>query len=197
MDSATELSGQLRTTATGLMKIANDLRWMNSGPIAGIGEIALPAIQPGSSIMPGKVNPVVCEAMMMVCCQVIGNDAAVAVGNANGNFELNVMLPMIAHNLLQSIKIMAGALYVITDRGVKGFTVNREAIAAKVDMNPIMVTTLNPVIGYDKAAKIAKQAYKDGRRVKDVAAEMTDLSAAELDKLLDPAIMTQGGILKD
>ena len=190
MDSAVELSGQLKTAASSFMKMANDLRWMNSGPIAGLGEISLPALQPGSSIMPGKVNPVMCEMMMMVCAQVTGNDAAITVCNQQGNFELNVMLPAIAHNLLQSIMLLANASRLLADNAIAGFTVNRERIAAFVDQNPILVTALNPVIGYDKAAQIAKKAYAEGRPVKDVAAEMTDLPKEELDKLLDPRKMT-------
>jgi fumarate hydratase class II len=194
MDSTTELSGHLKTTASALMKVANDLRWMNSGPIAGLAEISLPALQPGSSIMPGKINPVICEAMMMVCGQVIGNDVAVSIANERGNFELNVMLPLIAHNVLQSITILGNAAQVLTDKAVAGFTINREHIAELVERNPILVTALNPVIGYDRAAQIAKRAYAEGRRVKEVAAEMTDLSPEELDRLLDPRLMTEGGV---
>jgi fumarate hydratase class II len=195
MDTATELSGHLRTTATALMKIANDLRWMNSGPIAGLGEIALPALQPGSSIMPGKVNPVICEAVMMVCAQVMGNDLAVSIGNERGNFQLNVMLPLIAHNLLQSITILGNVARLFADKAVAGFTVHRERIAEAVGRNPILVTALNPVIGYDKAAQIAKRAYAEGRSLKEVALEMTDLTAEQLDQLLDPRPMTEGGIV--
>jgi len=176
------------------MKIANDLRWMNSGPQAGLSEIVLPALQPGSSIMPGKINPVIAEATMMVCAQVIGNDAAVTVGAQMGNFELNVMLPVIAHNLLESISLLANTSNVLADKAIEGFTVNTETIAELVEKNPIMVTALNPVIGYDMAAKIAKQAYADGRRVKDVAAEMTDLSPDDLDRILDPASLADPGI---
>jgi len=194
MDTATELSGHLKTTASALMKIANDIRWMNSGPIAGLGEITLPALQPGSSIMPGKINPVICEATMMVCAQVMANDLAVTIGNARGNFELNVMLPLIAHNLLQSITILGNAARVLADKAVAGFTVNRERIAELVERNPILVTALNPVIGYDKAAQVAKRAYAEGRSIKEVAAEMTDLSPEELDRLLDPRRLTEGGI---
>ncbi len=190
MDSAVELSGQLKTAASSFMKMANDLRWMNSGPIAGLGELSLPALQPGSSIMPGKVNPVMCEMMMMVAAQVTGNDAAITVCNQQGNFELNVMLPAIAHNLLQSIMLLANASRLLADNAIAGFTVNLERIAAFVDQNPILVTALNPVIGYDKAAQIAKKAYAEGRPIKDVAAEMTDLPKEELDKLLDPRKMT-------
>ncbi|MEJ5253178.1 MAG: class II fumarate hydratase [Chthonomonadetes bacterium] len=195
MDTATELSGHLKTTATALMKIANDLRWMNSGPIAGLGEIALPALQPGSSIMPGKVNPVICEAMMMVCAQVMANDVAVSLGNQHGNFQLNAMLPLMAHNLLQSITILGNAARVLADKAVAGFTVNRERIAESVGKNPILVTALNPVIGYDKAAQIAKRAYAEGRSLKEVALEMTDLTEEQLDALLDPRPMTEGGIV--
>ncbi|MGH2557858.1 MAG: class II fumarate hydratase [Thermomicrobiales bacterium] len=193
-DTAAELSGQLKTYAVGLMKIANDLRLMNSGPQAGFGEIVLPALQPGSSIMPGKINPVICEATMMVCAQVMGNDAAVTVGAQHGNFELNVMLPVIAHNLLQAIELLTTVSRVLADKAVAGFTVNEADIADLVEKNPIMVTALNPIIGYELGAKIAKRAYAEGRRVKEVAAEMTDLSPGELDRLLDPAELTRGGI---
>ncbi len=194
MDTSVELSGQLKVTASSFMKMANDIRWMNSGPIAGLGEIALPALQPGSSIMPGKVNPVMCEMMMMVCAQVTGNDAAITVANQQGNFELNVMLPVIAHNLLQSITLLGNAARLFADRAIEGFTVNRERIAGLLDQNPVLVTALNPVIGYDKAAQIAKRAYAEGRAVREVAAEMTGLSRDELDRLLDPGKMTEGGI---
>jgi len=194
MDTAVEVSGQLKAYAAGLMKIANDLRLMNSGPQAGIGEIVLPALQPGSSIMPGKINPVIAEATMMVCAQVVGNDAAITIGAQMGNFELNVMLPVIAHNLLESVSLLTNMSQVLADKAVAGFTVNTGAIADVVEKNPIMVTALNPVIGYDAAAKIAKQAYADGRRVKDVAAELTDLSAPELDRILEPASLADPGI---
>ncbi len=194
MDTSAELSGQLKAYAVGLMKIANDLRFMNSGPQAGFGEIVLPPLQPGSSIMPGKINPVICEATMMVCAQVIGNDVSVAVGAQMGNFELNVMLPVIAHNLLQSIELLAKTSEVLADKAMAGFTVNTEHIADLVDRNPIMVTALNPIIGYELGAKIAKKAYAENRRVKDVAAELSDLSREQLDELLDPLSLTQGGI---
>jgi len=194
MDTAVELSGQLKASASSFMKMANDLRWMNSGPIAGLGEISLLSLQPGSSIMPGKVNPVMCEMMMMVCAQVTGNDTAITIGNQQGNFELNVMLPVIAHNLLQSITLLGNASRLLADNAIAGFTVNRERITALVDKNPILVTALNPVIGYDKAAQIAKKAYAEGRALKDVAAEMTELSKAELDALLDPQKLTEGGM---
>jgi fumarate hydratase class II len=193
-DSAVELSGQLKVVAVSLTKIANDLRWMNSGPLAGLGEIALPALQPGSSIMPGKVNPVVPEAVAMVAAQVIGNDATVTVAGQSGNFQLNVMLPVIAYNLLQSIDILAAASRALADKAIAGFTVNRERLAAALDRNPILVTALNPVIGYEKGAEIAKKAYAEGRPVREVAAELTALDDEELDRRLDAAALTRGGI---
>jgi len=189
-DTAVELSGQLRGVAVSLMKIANDLRWMNSGPLAGLGEIALPALQPGSSIMPGKVNPVIPEAVAMVAAQVMGNDATVVIAGQSGNFQLNVMLPLIAHNLLRSIDLLASASGALADRAIAGFTVNREVIDRALARNPILITALNPVIGYLKAAEIAKAAYRQGRPILDVADEMTDLSRAELEKLLDPKRLT-------
>ncbi len=193
-DTAVEVSGQLRVLAVSLTKIANDLRWMNSGPLAGIGEIELPALQPGSSIMPGKVNPVIPEAVAMVCAQVVGNDATIAMAGQSGNFQLNVMLPVVAYNLLQSIEIIANASRCLADSAIAGFTVNRDNINRALDRNPILVTALNPVIGYEKGAAVAKAAYKDGRPIKEVAREMTDLSDEELDRLLDPAGLTEGGI---
>ena len=193
-DAAVETSGQLRTLAVSLTKMANDLRWMNSGPLAGIGEIALPALQPGSSIMPGKVNPVIPEAVAMVCAQVIGNDTTIMMGGQSGNFQLNVMLPVVAYNLLQSIEILATASRVLADRAIAGFTVNEENIQRALGRNPILVTALNPVIGYELGAAVAKKAYAEGRAVKDVAKEMTDLTDEELDRLLDPAALTEGGI---
>ena len=193
-DAAVETSGQLRALAVSLTKVANDLRWMNSGPLAGIGEIALPALQPGSSIMPGKVNPVIPEAVAMVCAQVVGNDATIAMGGQSGNFQLNVMLPVVAYNLLQSIEILATACTVLADKAIAGFTVNQDNINKALGRNPILVTALNPVIGYELGAAVAKKAYAEGRAVKDVAKEMTDLTDEELDRLLDPAALTEGGI---
>jgi fumarate hydratase, class II len=193
-DAAVEVSGQLKVVATSLMKISNDLRWMNSGPIAGLGEISLPSLQPGSSIMPGKINPVIPEAMAMVCAQVMGNDVTITVGGQSGNFQLNVMLPVIAYNLLQSISLLASASHTLADMAIAGFTVNRERIASLVGRNPILVTALNPVIGYELGAKIAKMAYAEGRLLKEVALEMTKLTEAELDRLLDPRQLTEGGI---
>ena len=195
-DASVELSGQLKTIAVSLMKISNDLRWMNSGPLAGIGEIALPSLQPGSSIMPGKVNPVIPESMTMICAQVMGNDAAITIGGQSGNFQLNVMLPMIAYNLLQSIEILANGCRMLADKAIAGFTVNEENIKAALDRNPILVTALNSVIGYDLGARIAKTAYAQGRSVMDVAEELTDLSRDELERLLNPYALTQGGIQK-
>jgi fumarate hydratase class II len=193
-DTAVELSGQLRTVAVTLMKIANDLRWMNSGPLAGLGEIALPALQPGSSIMPGKVNPVVPEAVAMVSAQVIGNDATVVVAGQSGSFQLNVMLPVLAHNLLQSLQLLANASRTLARSAIAGFTVNAHQIAAALDRNPMLVTALAPVIGYDLAAAIAKRALAEGRAIREVAAEMTDLDEARLARLLDPAALTRGGV---
>jgi len=191
-DASVALSGQLKTLATVLMKISNDLRWMNSGPLAGIGEIALPALQPGSSIMPGKVNPVIPEATAMVCAQVIGNDTTITIAGQSGNFQLNVMLPVVAHNLLQSIEILSNTSRLLADKAIAGFTVNEDNINSAISKNPILVTALNTVIGYELGAKIAKTAYADGRAVIDVAVEMTDLSRAELKELLDPKKLIGG-----
>jgi fumarate hydratase, class II len=193
-DAAVELSGQLKTLAVSLMKIANDLRWMNSGPLAGLGEIELPALQPGSSIMPGKVNPVMPEATAMVCAQVIGNDATITIAGQSGNFQLNVMLPVIAYNLLQSIQILGNVSRLLADSAIAGFQVRGERIKEALHRNPILVTALNPVIGYEKGAATAKQAYKENRPILDVALQTTGLSRAELLKLLDPAALTKGGV---
>ena len=193
-DAAVEMSGQLKTVAVGLMKIANDLRWMNSGPLAGLCEIALPDLQPGSSIMPGKVNPVIPEAVCMVCAQVIGNDLTITLGGQSGNFQLNVMLPVIAYDLCQSLEILGNAARLLADRAIAGFRVNQEVLTRALERNPILVTALNAVIGYEKGAEIAKKAYKEGRAVRDVARELTSLTEAELARLLDPAELTKGGI---
>ncbi|MBV9911243.1 MAG: aspartate ammonia-lyase, partial [Sinobacteraceae bacterium] len=193
-DAAVELSGQLKVIAVSMMKIANDLRWMNSGPLAGLGEIALPALQPGSSIMPGKVNPVIPEAVTMVAAEVIGNDATITMAGQSGNFQLNVMLPVIAYNLLESIRLLANAARALADSAIAGFKVNEARIAEALDRNPILVTALNPVIGYEKGAAIAKKAYADGRPIREVAAQMTDLPREQLATLLDPAELTRGGI---
>ncbi|WP_027966725.1 class II fumarate hydratase [Halomonas halocynthiae] len=193
-DAAVELSGQLRGLACVIMKIANDLRWMNSGPLAGLGEIELEALQPGSSIMPGKVNPVIPEAAAQVAAQVIGLDAAVTVAGQSGNFQLNVMLPLVANNLLTSITLMSNISYLLADRCIATFKVREEHLREPLSRNPILVTALNSVIGYEAAAAIAKQAYKSGRPVIDVAEEQTRLSRAELERLLDPVALTYGGV---
>jgi len=193
-DTAVALSGQLKTVAVSMMKIANDLRWMNSGPLAGLGEIELEALQPGSSIMPGKVNPVIPEATAMVAAQVIGNDSAITIGGQSGNFELNVMLPLIAHNLLGSIKLLSNVSVLLAEKAITSFTVRQDNITAALARNPILVTALNPIIGYEKAAKIAKKAYKENRAVIDVAQEETELSRSDLEKFLDPTKLTYGGL---
>ena len=193
-DAAVEMSGQLKTTAVSLMKIANDLRWMNSGPLAGLGEIALPALQPGSSIMPGKVNPVIPEAVTMVCAQVMGNDVTITVAGQSGNFQLNVMLPVIAYNLLQSITLLGNAARLLADKAIAGFAVNEANLQHALEHNPILITALNPLIGYEKGAAIAKRAYAENRPVLEVALEMTDLSEAELRRLLDPLLLTKAGL---
>lgn len=192
-DTAVEVSGQLRALAVSLMKIANDLRWMNSGPLAGLSEIALPALQPGSSIMPGKVNPVIPEAVAMVAAQVMGNDVTIAVAGQSGNFQLNVMLPVIAYNLLQSIELLGNASRALADQAIQGFTVNAERIAAALARNPILITALNELIGYEQAAAIAKQAYAEQRPIIEVALERTQFTREELQRLLDPQRLTEGG----
>ena len=192
-ETAADAGSRMRSLAICLMKIANDLRWMNSGPIAGLGEVTLQALQPGSSIMPGKINPVAPEAAAMVCAQVLGNDVTVGIAAQSGVFQLNVMLPVIAHNLLESAGLLTGAVRVLGG-AIANLTVNRERIEAATSRNPILVTALNPVIGYELGAAIAKRAYAEDRPLKDVALEMTDLSAGELDRLLDPAKLARGGI---
>lgn len=189
-DLAVACSGVLKTLAVALLKISNDLRWMNSGPLSGLAEIELPALQPGSSIMPGKVNPVIPEAVAMLSAQVIGNDTTITVAGQSGNFELNVMLPVIGYNLLQSIELLSNGCTELADKAISGFQVNQAKIAQSLDKNPILVTALNPVIGYEKAAIIAKQAYQQQRPVLDVALEHTDLSKKELQDLLNPARLT-------
>ncbi|MFZ5637216.1 MAG: class II fumarate hydratase [Pseudomonadota bacterium] len=193
-DDAVELSGQLNALAVALMKIANDLRWMNSGPLAGLGEIELPGLQPGSSIMPGKVNPVIPEAVAMACAQMFGHHAAITVAGQSGNFQLNVMMPLIAADLLDGIGLMANAMRALADDAIAGMRFHPERIADALARNPILVTALNPVIGYENAAAIAKQAYRERRPVFDVALEKSGLGAAELRRLLDPAALTEGGL---
>jgi len=185
-DVAVALSGQLKALAVALLKIANDLRWMNSGPLAGLGEINLTPLQPGSSIMPGKVNPVIPEAVAMASAQVIGNDSAITVAGQAGNFQLNVMLPVIAYNLLQSINLLANSCTALADKCISDFVVNRANIEANLAKNPILVTALNREIGYCRAAEIAKRAYQEGRPILEVAVEMTDLPRQKLQALLDP-----------
>ena len=195
-DAIVELSGQLKVIAVSLMKIANDLRWMNSGPLAGLGEIELTALQPGSSIMPGKVNPVIPEATAMVAAQVIGNDATITIAGQSGIFQLNVMLPVIAYNILQSIEILGNVSKVLADKAISTFDVRENNLKEALSKNPILVTALNPIIGYEKAAKVAKAAYKEGKPIIDVAEAMTELSREELEKLLEPEHLTKGGISK-
>ncbi|MDT8375628.1 MAG: class II fumarate hydratase [Mariprofundaceae bacterium] len=188
-DAAVELSGQLRTLAVSLVKIANDVRLLNAGPRCGIGEITVPAVQPGSSIMPGKVNPVIAESMAQVCAQVIGNDAAITFGGASGLLELNVMLPVMAHNLLESETILANACRMFADKCIAGIEANREQCERQIEWSMSMVTSLAPVIGYDKAADIAKQAVAEGKTVRQLCIEMQLLPEEELDRLLDPRAM--------
>jgi len=193
-DAAVALSGALRGLAVTLLKIANDLRWMNSGPLAGLAEIELQALQPGSSIMPGKVNPVIPEAVAMAAAQVIGHDAAIAIAGQSGSFELNVMLPLVAHDLLDSLALMAGASHELGERAIATFRVNEAGLKQALSRNPILVTALNPRIGYLKAAEIAKRAYKENRPIIDVAEEDSGIPRAELEDLLDPARLTLGGL---
>ena len=193
-DAAVALSGALKGLAVSLMKIANDLRWMNSGPLAGLGEIALESLQPGSSIMPGKVNPVIPEAVAMAASQVIGHDAAITIAGQSGNFELNVMLPLVAANLLDSLHLLTRTSALLGERAIATFTVNEARLQDALARNPILVTALNPVIGYAKAAAIAKRAYAEGRPILDVAEEDSGLDRARLEALLDPAKLTEGGL---
>ena len=193
-DTAVALSGNLKTVAVSLMKISNDLRWMNSGPLSGLGEISLEALQPGSSIMPGKVNPVIPEAVAMVSAQVIGNDTTITIAGQSGNFELNVMLPVIASNLLESIELLSKAARLLGERAIATMVVNQENIERALSRNPILVTALNPVIGYAAAANIAKLAYETGQPVIEVALEETDLDRVTLERLLDPRRLTRGGL---
>lgn len=196
-DACVEASGALKTVAVSLMKIANDLRWLSSGPRCGIGEIELPSLQPGSSIMPGKVNPVIPEAVAMVCAQVIGADVAITVGGQSGNFELNVMKPMIAHNLLSSISILANVSRLLADRCVKGIKANKAIAEGFIEKSLAMCTALAPKVGYDKAAEIAKEAYATGKTVRQVVLEKKMLSEKELETLLDARAMTEPGMTLD
>ena len=193
-DCSVQLSGELKNLAVILMKISNDLRWMNSGPLTGLSEIELKALQPGSSIMPGKVNPVIPEAVAMASADVIGNDASITIAAQSGSFQLNVMLPVIAYNLLKSINLMAGSMSVLSQKAIKSFKVNVKNLETSLSKNPILVTALNPIIGYESAAAIAKKAYKENRPIIDVASEETDIPIAKLKKLLDPTKLSKGGI---
>ena len=193
-DDLVELSGQLNALAVALMKIGNDLRWMNSGPLAGLGEVELPALQPGSSIMPGKVNPVIPEALCMASAQVMGLHQAISIAGQSGNFQLNVMLPLIACDLDESMQLLANAMRALADKAIAGMKIRGDRVAAALDRNPILVTALNPIIGYEQAAKIAKRAYAEQRPVLDVALEDSGLPEKELRRLLDPADLTKGGI---
>ena len=193
-DTAVQVSGELKNLAVILMKISNDLRWMNSGPLSGLSEIELKALQPGSSIMPGKVNPVIPEAVAMVAADVIGNDVTITIAGQAGNFQLNVMLPVVAYNLLKSIAILTGGMNVLADKAIKSFKVNKKNIEAALNKNPILVTALNPVIGYAKAAEIAKKAYKENLPIIEVALAETNLTRAQLNKYLDPKKLIKGGI---
>lgn len=188
-EAALEMSGHLKTMACTIMKIANDLRWMNSGPLSGLAEIELPAMQPGSSIMPGKVNPVIPEAATMACTQVVGYDAAVTLAAQSGNFQLNVMLPLIAYNVLHSIVLLSRAARSLADEAIADFTVNYEHIQAALARNPILITALVPLIGYNKAADIAKKAYAQRRSIIEVAQSETDINEDELKRLLDPMLL--------
>ena len=193
-DAIVALSGQLKAAAVVTMKVANDLRWMNSGPLAGLGEIELQGLQPGSSIMPGKVNPVIPEAAAMAAAQVIGNDATITVAGQSGNFQLNVMLPVIAHNVLESVELLTNSAIALADKAIETFKVREDNLNVALAKNPILVTALNPVIGYLKAAEIAKLAYKQGEAIIDVAERETDLDRDTLERLLNPAALTKGGV---
>ena len=193
-DCSVQLSGELKNLAIILMKVSNDLRWMNSGPLAGVSDIELKALQPGSSIMPGKVNPVIPEAVAMASADVIGNDVTITIAAQSGSFQLNVMLPVIAYNLLKSINLLSGSMNILSKKAIKTFKVNHKNLELSLSKNPILVTALNPIIGYEKAAAIAKKAYKENRPIIEVAAEETDLTKSKLKKLLDPSKLAKGGI---
>jgi fumarate hydratase class II len=192
-DGLVQASGQIKTVAVSLFKIANDIRWLSSGPNCGIGELKLPANQPGSSIMPGKVNPVMSEMLMQVCAQVIGNDTVVTWAGANGNFELNAMMPVMAHNILESIRILTNASETFRERCLEDLTANRKRCEELVERSPAMATSLAPVIGYDRAAEIAKTAEATGKTVREICRELKLLPEEELNRLLNPALMTKPG----
>jgi fumarate hydratase, class II len=192
-DGLVEASGELRTLAVSLFKIANDIRWLSSGPRCGIGEIQLPATQPGSSIMPGKVNPVMCESVVQVAAQVFGNDTTVCWGGANGNLELNVMMPVMAYNTLESIRLLANVVRAFQDKCVSGITANRERCNELVEYSMAMVTSLAPIIGYDRAAEIAKESVKTGKTVREICREKQVVPEVDLNRILDPIEMTKPG----
>jgi fumarate hydratase, class II len=192
-DGLVEASGELRTLAVSLFKVANDIRWLSSGPRCGIGEIQLPAIQPGSSIMPGKVNPVLCESVMQVSAQVFGNDTSVCWGGANGNLDLNVMMPVMAYNILESIRLLANVVRLFRDKCVSGITANRERCQELVEYSMAMVTSLAPIIGYDRAAEIAKESAKTGKTVREICREKQVVPEVDLNRILDPIEMTKPG----
>jgi fumarate hydratase class II len=193
-DAVVMASGALKTLAVSLFKIANDIRFLGSGPTSGIAELRIPSLQPGSSIMPGKVNPVMSEMMMMVAAQVFGNDTAITWGGANGNFELNVMMPVMAHNLLQSVEILATACNTFRERCVEGLEANVQRSRELVERNAIIITALNPHIGYDNGAKIAKESLATGRSVRELVLEAGLMTEEELDEALDIKGMTEGGL---
>jgi len=192
-DTITELSGQLKSLATALMKIANDIRWMSSGPISGLSEITLPSLQPGSSIMPEKVNPVILEAARMVCAQVMGNDSVISISNSMGDFQLNVMLPIIAYNIIQSITLLAKVSSLMAEKVIDGLGVKEEHISGLLESNPIIASVLTPIIGYDKTAEIVKKALQEKKTVKEVAVELGYLSEEEANRILNPKTMTKPG----
>ena len=195
-DAVLELSGQLKIYATVLMKVANDLRWMSSGPVSGLGEIRLPALQPGSSMMPGKVNPVIPEVARMAAAQVIGNDSVLALCNGMGEFQLNVMLPLIAHNILQSITLLANVSRLLAEKSLAGMDVNEDHLLESARRNPVLATVLTPLMGYEKAAKVAEKAMKEKKTVKESAVELGYLSREEAERILDPARMTGPGLAR-
>nr|BCW99963.1 MAG: fumarate hydratase class II [Bacteroidota bacterium] len=192
-DAFVQTAGALNTLSTSLMKIANDIRWMGSGPTSGLAELRLPDLQPGSSIMPGKVNPVINEALMMVCARVMGNHLVITIGNQHGNFELNVMMPVMAHAMLESLTILSNAVTVFRTRVIEGLEANRERCRELLERNPSIATALNPVIGYDRAAEVAKRAAREGKSVRQVVLEMGLLSESELDQYLNVRQMTEPG----
>ncbi|MFH0780336.1 MAG: class II fumarate hydratase [Pseudomonadota bacterium] len=196
LDTIVEFSGHLKTGAIALSKIAGDLRWMNSGPLSGLGEISLPSLQPGSSIMPAKVNPVIPEAVSMACAQVLGNDTTINLAGMGGNFQLNTMMPVAAAKILESLELLAGSARSLGEKAIKGMTINQEVYAEALAFNPILVTSLNPLIGYLRAAEIAKIAQKEKRTIFEVALEHTDIPRQELERLLDPRTLADGGETK-